>query len=187
MKATRLILILPLFLGGCSSCQHEEAPAGGGGATAPQTTVAVRAGGTASGTSGKIQVAPLAPTTVARPGGAASGETGAVGAGAPRSAPPPEPEKSGEGDCIVVIDGSPDYGPPPLAVAFTAEAECSAGQPTYQWDFGDGSPPSPEANPSHTYMKPGDYTASVTVNGPNGATATDELDITVEEGEALAQ
>jgi PKD repeat protein len=84
----------------------------------------------------------------------------------------------------VVADANPDFGPPPLAVAFTAEAECGQGA-TYKWDFGDGSSPSTEANPTHTYTKDGDYTASVTVSGSNGATAgataSDEIDIFVQE------
>ena len=41
-------------------------------------------------------------------------------------------------------------------------------------------------NPTHTYAQPGDYTASVTITGPGGSTASDEVDITVEEGEARA-
>jgi PKD repeat protein len=83
-------------------------------------------------------------------------------------------------DCVVVVDVNPDFGPPPLTVAFTAEAECGQGA-TYKWDFGDGSPPSTEAHPSHTYAKDGDYTASVTVTAANGGTASDEIDIFVEE------
>jgi PKD repeat protein len=75
---------------------------------------------------------------------------------------------------------NPDFGPPPLAAAFTAEAECGP-NPTYKWDFGDGSPASAEANPTHTYGKDGDYTASVTVTGANGATSSDEIDIFVEQ------
>jgi len=103
------------------------------------------------------------------------------------NAPPAPGEPDNEGDCIVVADANPDYGPPPLKVDFSAEAECSGGQPTYKWDFGDGSPPNGEANPSHTYAKPGDYTASVTVSATDGATASDEIDITVEEGEGEPQ
>jgi PKD repeat protein len=72
-------------------------------------------------------------------------------------------------------------------VTFSAEAECNVGQPTYKWNFGDGSAPSSETNPSHTYAEPGDYTASVVIANPGGATASDEVDITVEEGEGEPQ
>jgi hypothetical protein len=97
-----------------------------------------------------------------------------VGVPQPRAAepdapPPPKAEGAGgpsgpeAGDCLVVIDANPDYGPPPLGVSFSAEAECSAGQPTFKWNFGDGSAPSAEANPAHTYARVGEYTASVVV------------------------
>jgi PKD repeat protein len=35
---------------------------------------------------------------------------------------------------------------------------------TYDWDFGDGSPHSSEADPIHTYTEPGSYTARLTVD-----------------------
>ncbi len=36
------------------------------------------------------------------------------------------------------------------------------------WDFGDGSPPSNESNPIHTYSMPGTYPVSLTAIGPVG-------------------
>src|ERR1700687_3338901 len=176
MKAARTLLVMFLFLSGCGGCQRDEAPSAGKPANAPAA-----AGGApdrALATPGKIQVAPVQPTVATR-------EAPAERSGAAPPAAPPAPPVAGvpeahdEGDCIVIGDANPDYGPPPLAVGFSAEAECSAGQPTYKWDFGDGSPPINEANPSHTYTKAGDYTASVTGMAA-GATATDEIDITVE-------
>ncbi len=38
----------------------------------------------------------------------------------------------------------------------------------YDWDFGDGSPPSSLQNPVHTYMAPGVYSVTLTVVGPEG-------------------
>jgi PKD repeat protein len=90
-----------------------------------------------------------------------------------------------EDDCIVIADANPDYGPPPLEVEFTAEAECTSGEPKYKWDFGDGSTAT-EINPKHTYAKAGDFTAIVTVTA-GGASATDEIDITVEEDAELEE
>ena len=84
----------------------------------------------------------------------------------------------------MIGEASPDYGAPPLQVEFSAEAECSSGQPTYKWDFGDGSAPSNDPNATHTYTKAGEFTAVVTVTGPDGSTSTDEIDITVEEDAA---
>jgi hypothetical protein len=186
MNRTQALVAICLLLGGCGSCQRSEEPAGtGSGAAAP--TAAVQPARQA--TPGKIQVAPLQPTVASREAGAARPAEGGAPAAPmqPQAGAPPEAPEEDEGDCIVVADANPDYGPPPLAVVFSAEAECSAGEPTYKWDFGDGSAASSEMNPSHTYPKPGDYTASVTVTGPNGATAADEIDITVEEGEAESQ
>jgi hypothetical protein len=143
-----------LFLGGCGGCGHEQA------APAPKP-----AG----------QQAPAAGQPAAQ--GAQPAQPEAPAGEAPPAAAPGQVTE--EDDCIVIADANPDYGPPPLSVAFSAEAECTRGQPTYKWDFGDGSS-STDANPSHTYPKVGDFTATVTVTA-GAATATDEIDITVEE------
>jgi hypothetical protein len=178
MNANRVLIAILLFLAGCGGCQRDDqSPTG-----APGSEKAPAAANAAAESSGKIQVAPLQPTMAGHEAAAPRPPAPAAppAAGEPGSAPA-QPEAEDDNDCIVVADANPDYGPPPLAVAFSAEAECSAGQPTYKWDFGDNSPPSTEANPAHTYPKPGDYTATVAVTGPNGATASDEIDITVEE------
>jgi PKD repeat protein len=120
---------------------------------------------------------------------ASGGATPATPAGAPTAAAatPGAPGAAAEGeggtedgDCIVIGDASPDYGAPPLEVEFSAEAECSAGQPKYRWDFGDGSN-STDPNATHTYARAGEYTAVITVTAADGSTSTDEIDITVEE------
>jgi len=157
MKRASCVLMLTMLLGGCGGCEPGQPKAGGGAPAASAPTAAV------------------APT-VARPAAAAPPAQGA--------APPAAAGAAGQAeddDCVVVADVNPDFGPPPLTVNFTAEAECRSGTPSYNWTFGDDSPPSSEPNPSHTYTKEGDYTATVTVTVPNGATSTDELDIFVEE------
>jgi hypothetical protein len=165
---------LLMWVSGCGGCQRaEDAPGHGGEVQLPSRRQAVQV---PVATAGKIQVGAPPPK--------------AVEPEAPPAPPPPAAEDAGApaepaaGDCLVVIDATPDYGPPPLGVSFSAEAECSAGQPTFKWNFGDGSAPSVEANPAHTYTAIGEYTASVVVTGPDGATASDEIDITVEEEEA---
>jgi hypothetical protein len=187
MKATQatqaIMVAVALLLSGCGGCQHEEhapsstgAAAGKGEAGKAPAPEAAKAGAP-----GNVQVPQVQPTVVSREATPA-GQPAAGEAAAP-PAPEGTPAEAGadDGDCIVVGDANPDYGPPPLAVAFTAEAECSTGQPTYRWDFGDGSPANTDANPSHTYSKAGDYTATVVVTSPRGSTASDEIDITVEE------
>jgi hypothetical protein len=94
----------------------------------------------------------------------------------PAAQPPAE-----EADCFVILDAVPDYGPAPLKVEFSADVDCTSGDPKYAWDFGDGSPISNEEKPVHTYAKVGEFTASVVVTGSAGGTDTDELDILVEE------
>ena len=80
----------------------------------------------------------------------------------------------------VIAEAEPDEGAPPLKVQFTASVEEENGGPfTYKWDFGDGGS-STEQNPSHTYEKVGEYTATLTVNDQKGNKGTDEIDIFVE-------
>ncbi len=190
MKATPMIFAVSLLLSGCGGCHHDTASSGtGGAASKPAAAPAAQP----EAESGKIRVAP--PEANA-PAHETAGARAAAGGNVPAPANPPapggeaegagQPDAGDEGDCIVVADANPDYGPPPLNVSFSAEAECSGGQPTYKWDFGDGSAPSADTNPSHTYTKAGEYTASVTVTSA-GATASDEIDITVEEGEPQAE
>lgn len=59
---------------------------------------------------------------------------------------------------------SPSSGAAPLVVQFASNARDQEGNPLrYAWDFGDGSPGSTLANPTHTYTSPGVYTANVMV------------------------
>ena len=75
-------------------------------------------------------------------------------------------------------------GTAPLLVQFAANAVDPEGAAlTYAWSFGDGTPVSVLANPSHTYVTPGAYTASVTVSdGTYSVTGT----VVVSVGSALS-
>jgi PKD repeat protein len=72
------------------------------------------------------------------------------------------------------------YGPSPLTVQFSSsESSDPDGQPiTYSWDFGDGSPISTQANPSHIFSAPAGVptkfivTLTVTDSGGLSAQAT---------------
>ncbi|MCK6554039.1 PKD domain-containing protein [Candidatus Binatia bacterium] len=167
MKASQVWIAVLLLTGGCGGCERPPVPSGtGGGAASGAKPPAV-----ATATAG---LPPRATPAAAAPGGA----PGVPGAAVPGGIP------ADEGDCIVIGDATPDYGAPPLNVELSAEAECSAGQPKFRWDFGDGSAPVDQANTTHTYKNPGDFTAVITVTGPDGSTSTDEIDITVEEDAA---
>ena len=85
---------------------------------------------------------------------------------------------------VTAISANPASGTPPLAVAFQATVtNPGAVVGGFQWNFGDGnslSTPNPTA--SHTYTSPGTFTASVTVNGPEGCpAATASTTVTVSE------
>jgi PKD repeat protein len=80
-------------------------------------------------------------------------------------------------------------GSAPLAVTFQ---NTSSGQITGStWNFGDGTSSS-QANPTHTYTKPGNYSVTLTVSGPSGANTLTQsnyvevvLDVPMEIGEVL--
>jgi glucose/arabinose dehydrogenase len=75
---------------------------------------------------------------------------------------------------------TPTSGPVPLAVQFSSAGtgDVDGDSLTYLWDFGDGSPPSTAANPSHTYTVAGAYEALLTVSdGQPGGTAVASVQI----------
>ena len=83
----------------------------------------------------------------------------------------------------VIAEAEPDEGAPPLKVQFTASVEEDEGGPwKFEWDFGDGQKGA-EQNPSHTYDKVGEYTATLTVVDQKGNKGTDEIDVFVETDE----
>lgn len=59
--------------------------------------------------------------------------------------------------------GTPTSGNAPLNVSFTGSASGGTAPYSYSWNFGDGSAASTAQNPSHTYSKAGNYTATLTV------------------------
>ena len=83
----------------------------------------------------------------------------------------------------VIAEAEPDEGAPPLKVQFTASVEEEEGGPfKFKWDFGDGSS-STDQNPSYTYPKEGEFTATLEVTDTKGHKGTDEIDIFVEKDE----
>ena len=81
---------------------------------------------------------------------------------------------------IVWADAEPDGGDAPLTVTFRCDPLGETGITSYEWDFGDGSPKVKEASPSHTYQKPGSYTARLVVGDAKGGKGEDDMVIDVE-------
>ena len=55
----------------------------------------------------------------------------------------------------------------------------TAGAFSYSWDFGDGSTPSTEQNPTHEYLDAGTYTVDLTVSDGVGVVGTEQMTISV--------
>ena len=77
-----------------------------------------------------------------------------------------------------------NYGPTPLLVQFTGDQSSDPEGPvTYEWDFGDGSPVSNLANPSHSFTatggQPTSYTVTLTVTDNQSATDQTTLLVSV--------
>ncbi|WP_253182039.1 ThuA domain-containing protein [Cellulosimicrobium cellulans] len=88
-----------------------------------------------------------------------------------------------QGDPAPIARASADVtsGAAPLTVQFSSEGtRHPAGEPiTLQWTFGDGSAPSTEANPVHTYTENGSYTAQLVATDANGATGVANVSVVV--------
>ena len=81
-----------------------------------------------------------------------------------------------------VAGATPTSGLVPLDVAFSSTGSTDdKGIVSYSWDFGDGSAPSTEENPSHTYTTSGSFTATLTVTDEEGLMDMDTVLITVDD------
>ena len=70
----------------------------------------------------------------------------------------------------------------PLTVNFSSQGsyDPDGSIVSYAWNFGDGTPGSNQANPSHLYSNVGNYTATLTVTDNNGATNSRSVGISVQ-------
>ena len=81
---------------------------------------------------------------------------------------------------VAAFSASSTSGIGPLSVTFTdSSTDIDNNIVTWNWDFGDGTAPSPLQNPSHVFNQAGVFTVTLTVTDESGATASTTVDITV--------
>jgi uncharacterized protein (TIGR03437 family) len=100
--------------------------------------------------------------------------TGLTGPGAAVAGKQDLQQQSCSLDCSATV---PATGSINTSVAFQGSANASgcASAPTYEWNFGDGSPLIPQQNPTHSYGAAGTYTWTMTVRANTGTTSIDTL------------
>jgi cytochrome c len=80
----------------------------------------------------------------------------------------------------VVATADIDEGPAPLKVQLSAEGMCTDADGDYEWTFGDDTATVKGPTATHTYTKPGTYTANVKISDTaHNVGDTDEASITV--------
>src|SRR5215203_4636129 len=79
------------------------------------------------------------------------------------------------------ITSNATSGNAPATFSFDANASGGTGPYTVNWNFGDDSEESDEQSVVHTFTEAGNYTVTLTATDSTGETATDTLEITVEE------
>ncbi len=126
-----------------------------------------------------------APPPPAQKGAAPAAKPDPGAQAAPKAPAAPEEEEIDEDSLVLLAEGDPEDGPAPLTVKFMVESliEDEMDNPQYKWDFGDGSPISTEASPTHTYEKVGSYTATIRIVDAKGELGWDEVDVEAEEPE----
>ena len=82
---------------------------------------------------------------------------------------------------IAIAVAAPIAGLPPMAVQFSSVGsfDPDGGPLTYLWNFGDGAPPSNQANPQHVYAAAGKYTARLIVTDGEGKQDVDTVVISL--------
>jgi PKD repeat protein len=105
--------------------------------------------------------------------------TPALSPAAAATAPAAAEAEEDEEILMVWAEAEPEEGPPPLTVQLKADISGGKGDRKIKWDFGDGSPPSSDVNPTHTYQKAGSFRASVEVGDGTGDSDSDYVDVEV--------
>ena len=160
----RIVSLTGLFTGliaiGAWGCSHD------------QQAVAENTGQQAAA----APTAPKAPAPAAEPPtarGQAAGKGKAAGKGE-------EPDSEILMTLNFAADSDIDNGAPPLAVKFTVDMyDDDVVNPKYEWNFGDGSPESHEASPTHTFTKLGHYRITLRMTDDKGRSGSDDVEVDV--------
>ncbi len=89
-------------------------------------------------------------------------------------------------NCNATVPGTGQHGVAVQFSAATTPSGCS-GQPSFNWNFGDGTLHSTEQNPTHAYATAGAYTWTLTTSVGSGSTAIDTIAGGLGEGNPAAQ
>jgi PKD repeat protein len=76
---------------------------------------------------------------------------------------------NGTSPVTAAFTGAPLTGSAPLTVFFKDESRSPDHHNTYQWDFGDMTPPSSEKDPVHIYGDPGSYNVTLKISSAWGS------------------
>jgi PKD repeat protein len=101
-------------------------------------------------------------------------------AAAPTTLPAAPTDEEEPAPLLAWADASVEEGKAPLTVEFKADTEGGKPPLKYVWKFGDGTPDSTDANPKHTYEKPGKYRADLEVADSAGDSDSDYMEIDVQ-------
>ncbi len=106
--------------------------------------------------------------------------TVAAAPGAPTTtSPTAEADDDDAAPLLAWAEASPEDGSAPLTVEFEADVEGGTPPLKFSWQFGDGTPDSSEANPKHTYDRPGKYRADLSVADSAEDSDSDYIEIEV--------
>src|SRR5215216_1790124 len=95
--------------------------------------------------------------------------------------PPIDEEPPATESLAAEITSNATSGNAPATISFAANASGGTGPYTVNWNFGDDSEESDEESVVHTFTEAGNYTVTLTATDSTGETATDTLEIAVEE------
>src|SRR5215217_1522439 len=95
--------------------------------------------------------------------------------------PPIDEEPPATESLAAEITSNATSGNAPATISFAANASGGTGPYTVNWNFGDDSEESDEESVVHTFTEAGNYTVTLTATDSTGETASDTLELTVEE------